>query len=282
VLQLDDPAAPELRVGELRVTVRTQAKRIPEAERRASTQLLGEVRSSPQGRVRVQGPVAPSAASEAVLEPHAHDRHHSQAAIVDLSQQALLLLGHVGNGFASRQAEGAIALVITGVLPRWRLQVEDLDGANEGQDLQDTQTRDLGRGGEAIREICELHTLAGGAEAGPPEVLRHDVAQARKHRHTAVLQLDDPAAPELRVGELRVTVRTQAKRIPEAERRASTQLLGEIRSSAAHGARRGRGPGSRAADASGRGASHGQGTGPGQRGRGGGRCGGGRLRRGIG
>merc|ERR1712032_1026649 len=38
-------------------------------------------------RVRVQGPIAPSASGEAILEEHPQDGHHRQAAVGDLRVQ---------------------------------------------------------------------------------------------------------------------------------------------------------------------------------------------------
>jgi len=61
--------------------VRREADRIPETDRGLHPRLGLE---SPQGRVRVQRPIAPRAACEPVLEEHANDRHHGQAAVRQL------------------------------------------------------------------------------------------------------------------------------------------------------------------------------------------------------
>jgi len=70
------------------------------------------------------------------LEEHPNDSHHGKAAIVDLSQQALLLLHRIIDGLAPWQAKGAIALIVTSVLARDALQVEDLNDAHKGDDLK--------------------------------------------------------------------------------------------------------------------------------------------------
>jgi len=93
------------------------------------------------------------------LEKHADDGHHRQAAVVDLCQQALLLLLLVLNALAPRKAKGSVAIIIARILPRLRLQIEDLDGADKGNDLKPANKGDLGGSTQAVGDVLECKFL---------------------------------------------------------------------------------------------------------------------------
>jgi len=160
VLNLDDPAALELGTGHSRIVKVAEVQGVPEAKWRTGTKLVGEVRGcSPQRRVRVEGPITPSRSSQTILEKHADDGHHRQAAVVDLCQQALLLLLLVLNALAPRKAKGSVAIIIARILPRLRLQIEDLDGADKGNDLKPANKGDLGGSTQAVGDVLECKFL---------------------------------------------------------------------------------------------------------------------------
>jgi len=77
MLDLRLPAA--LEVGF--VAILAQAQRVPEADRWLHTQLALE---GTERRVCVQCPVSPCAASQSILEQHAHDSSHGKTAICEL------------------------------------------------------------------------------------------------------------------------------------------------------------------------------------------------------
>jgi len=63
------------------ITILSVAERVPVTQGRLHAKLPLE---RPQRRVCVERPVTPSGAGEAVLEHHAHDCHHRQAAVCQL------------------------------------------------------------------------------------------------------------------------------------------------------------------------------------------------------
>jgi len=182
----------------------------------------------PQRRVGVVGPIAPSLARKTVLIEHPDDGNHRKTAVVDLCEQALLLLLLVRDAPAPGQAEGAVTLVVARVLLGGALQIGDLNVADEREDLQPAEPGDLGHGCQAVRDVLETQALRRREEARPLEVVGHDVSDARNHGHAAVLELDDPAALELRRGDRGVIVLGQAQGVPVAQRRAHAELRGEI------------------------------------------------------
>merc|ERR1719215_1850875 len=91
----------------LRITVLAQAQGVPEAHRSLHAKLTLE---GPQGRGGEERPIAPRLSGEAILEEHAHDCHHRQAAVGNLCIQAPCALGWVLHTLAS-DAEPALAVV---------------------------------------------------------------------------------------------------------------------------------------------------------------------------
>jgi len=90
-----------------------------------------------------------------------------------------------------------------------------------------------------VRDVGELDAVGGAEVAGPLEVLRHYVADARDHAHAAMLDLHAAAPVEL----LGVSVGAVARRVPESRGRLHAQLVLEgtraqphLRTSGAHGA----------------------------------------------
>jgi len=73
---LDLSGAPALEGS--RIPILGKPDGVPEAHRVLHAELALE---GPQGRARVGGPVAPGAASEAILEEHADDGHHCEPAV---------------------------------------------------------------------------------------------------------------------------------------------------------------------------------------------------------
>merc|ERR1712203_653024 len=109
--------------------------------------------SSPQGRGCVICPVAPGTACKPILEKKSYDCHHCQTAIVDLSEEALLLSLRVGYARTPRKAEGAIPFIVACELFCRALQVGHLDRTNKRHDLQPALQRDLGAGCKAIGDV---------------------------------------------------------------------------------------------------------------------------------
>merc|ERR1719221_2133103 len=104
---LDLGRAPALELG--RVAVLAIASGVPEARRGLDAQLGLE---GPQRRGLVQRPVAPRRARESVLEEHADDRQHRQAAVGQLRIQLFLprLRGPIVHGGNRNAPEAEVAL----------------------------------------------------------------------------------------------------------------------------------------------------------------------------
>mmetsp|Transcript_100218 Transcript_100218/g.287925 ORF Transcript_100218/g.287925 Transcript_100218/m.287925 type:complete len:211 (+) Transcript_100218:299-931(+) len=152
VLDLDGAAAQEV----LLVAVRGEVQGVPEAVGRLDAQLVLE-RS--QRRGRVERPIAPRAASKTILEKHADDRHHGQAAVRQLRIQALLPQHRIRGG-----EERGLPAAVAGVAHLAVGVVAEAAGALAeeavGQDLQPTGARHLGDGSQAIRHVSELNVLS--------------------------------------------------------------------------------------------------------------------------
>merc|ERR1711972_1213476 len=101
---------------------------------------LFEVCTSSQGRICVERPVTPSAARQSILEEHADDRHHGQAAIRQLCRQLLLLLCGV------RRREDLEAKVALARRRARRLILREPAEGTVSQDLGPARTRHLGDG----------------------------------------------------------------------------------------------------------------------------------------
>merc|ERR1712125_129674 len=79
----------------LHAAIGSESSGVPKANWRLHAKLRLE---GTQWGAGVEGPVAPGAASEAVLEEHTNDGHHRQTTVGDLSSELLLLLRSVGGG----------------------------------------------------------------------------------------------------------------------------------------------------------------------------------------
>ena len=95
----------------------------------------------------------------AILEEHADDRHHGQAAVGDLRGELLGLLSRVRGGQhleaeVTRGSRSARGLVLGG-----------LAEGHVGQDLAPASGRHLGDGGEAVGHILELQARGRGEVA---------------------------------------------------------------------------------------------------------------------
>mmetsp|Transcript_35825 Transcript_35825/g.64750 ORF Transcript_35825/g.64750 Transcript_35825/m.64750 type:complete len:249 (+) Transcript_35825:589-1335(+) len=186
MLQLHSAAAPEV----VRISVLGQARRIPEAHRclHAEVGLKGRCARKPHRTA--------CGAEEAVLRHHARDGHHGQPAIVELRVQGAFVLLRVSlarEDWHSKAAEArSVASDAALLLAHW----EELEERNENADLSPTLSRHLVEGGHAVWDVRELEILGGRAEARPAEILRRDVANARKHGDAAVLDLGAASAEE--------------------------------------------------------------------------------------
>mmetsp|Transcript_81182 Transcript_81182/g.205187 ORF Transcript_81182/g.205187 Transcript_81182/m.205187 type:complete len:289 (-) Transcript_81182:343-1209(-) len=214
MLKLYAPAALEGK----QVPIGGEAHGIPKAHGLLHAQL---VLKGTQGRVRVQGPIAPRRASETVLEEHANDGHHSQTAIRQLRVQALppqvLVLRGQQRGLPagiSRVAPLTVAVVAEATRALTEQSIQD--------DLHPSCTWHLGDGSQAVRDVLKLQICSWGEIARKlTRDLRRDVAHGRQHGDPAMLQLG--LTPALEV--LNAAIGGVADGIPEAQRRLHTQLV---------------------------------------------------------
>merc|ERR1719432_620613 len=136
----------------LNAAIRREPGGVPKAHRRLHTKLVLE---STQRRSRVEGPVTPRGASEAVLEEHSDDRHHSQAAVCDLRRKLLLLLRRVRGG---QPLEAEVARSSRGAR---RLVLRELAEGTVRNDLRPARGRHLGDRRKAVGDVRELETRRG-------------------------------------------------------------------------------------------------------------------------
>merc|ERR1719148_11151 len=139
-------------IESVRITIFTQADGVPKTERRLHAELALE---GPQGRARVGGPVAPGAASEAILEEHADDGHHREPAVgyfcAELRLPRCRIVGceqrrpppHV-----SWLTYLALALAVPGQLSKRAI----------GDDLAPPRRRDLRDCRQTVRDVSERKT----------------------------------------------------------------------------------------------------------------------------
>mmetsp|Transcript_109188 Transcript_109188/g.223060 ORF Transcript_109188/g.223060 Transcript_109188/m.223060 type:complete len:336 (+) Transcript_109188:373-1380(+) len=210
---------------ELEVTARgREAKGVPEAHGRLHPGLILE---GAQRRVRVQSPISPCRPCEAILEEHADDGHHGQAAIGQLRGKFLLPRIRVVDGGRREtedkvvpDAEEAVALVVARGASRVLPPEEALVVPKEEGNLQESLDGDLGKRPEAAGDIRKLQAQGGADVAWKLGVLRHNVADACQHADAAVLEFHSAAALE----GVNVAVRGQAERVPEADRCLDAKL----------------------------------------------------------
>merc|ERR1719436_2290407 len=202
--------APSLESGE--VAIRAEAERVPKANRILNAKLALE---GPQRRPRVQGPVTPGRARKTILEEHADDGHHCQAAIRDLSAELLRLLLRVRRG---EHLPAVVAWSATLVILEAAAELAEAEVRN---DLRPAQGRHLRDRRQAVRDVLELQA-SGGAQV-PRDLasdLRSDVAHGCQHADAAMFQFN--GAPSLESGE--VAIRAEAERVPKANRILNAKL----------------------------------------------------------
>merc|ERR1719188_2003369 len=186
------------------VTIFAQAKWIPITNGRLNTELALE---GAKWRRRVQGPVAPRRASQAVLEEHAHDCYHRKAAICDFSAQLLGLLRRV------IRREHLPAVVTWSAAFIVLEAPAALHDAGEEDDLHPAERRNLREGRHAVGNVGERQTIRGADHTWPLVVLRYDVTSRRNHTDATVLNLYRAAA--LEGGE--IAIGSEAEGVPETD-----------------------------------------------------------------
>mmetsp|Transcript_96590 Transcript_96590/g.297803 ORF Transcript_96590/g.297803 Transcript_96590/m.297803 type:complete len:325 (+) Transcript_96590:65-1039(+) len=162
MLQLRHPAPPEGRL----VAVRGEARGVPEPRRGLHPELLLE-------GVRRQPHLRAGRPHSAVLEEHAQNRNHGQAAVGNLSIELLLADLWVSNGWGVDDAVRPKLVIVRpvlnrreadneagGKLPRRQLWVlvgsEQLHGQAKEDDLLPPNGRDLRQSSQAVGDIREL------------------------------------------------------------------------------------------------------------------------------
>jgi len=216
-------------VERVRVAILRKAQRVPIAEGRLHTELALKGGAG-------QPHVWPGGAKESVLEQHARDGHHGQAAVGELRiQRPLALVGTVGLALVERPAKVTCVGKVSRCAVRL-LHIEDrIDEAHEGKDLHAASDGNLSKGLQAIWDVVERQAQGRRAKPGPTEVLGGDVAHARQHRDAAMLELTGAAALELHL----VPILGEPQRVKEAHRGLDAELLLEGASREPHlGARR--------------------------------------------
>jgi len=202
-------------VERVRVAILRKAQRVPIAEGRLHTELALKGGAG-------QPHVWPGGAKESVLEQHARDGHHGQAAVGELRiQRPLALVGTVGLALVERPAKVTCVGKVSRCAVRL-LHIEDrIDEAHEGKDLHAASDGNLSKGLQAIWDVVERQAQGRRAKPGPTEVLGGDVAHARQHRDAAMLELTGAAALELHL----VPILGEPQRVKEAHRGLNTELL---------------------------------------------------------
>merc|ERR1719336_1624817 len=143
--------------------------------------------------------VGPRCAESPVLEEHAQNREHGQAAVGQLRVQ--LTLAQRGLGLDGVEGADEAQAVVPRLAGHGRVLHEadarvlrecppsTLDGAAEEEDLQPAEDGHLREGAEAVRHVGELELSGGREETREAEVLGGDVADASVHGDAAVLDL---------------------------------------------------------------------------------------------
>jgi len=201
------------------VAVLGQAERIEESNRRLSAKFVLECA---EWRVSIERPVPPSAASESILEQHAHDRHHRQPSVGELRSKPPLPCLRVTAREERRppaHVSRLVPLVDVSVVARI-----DLAEGGVRNNLEPAQAWHFGDGRQAVGNVGKLHFLREREVAWPVACnLWRDVAHCGQHANAAVLDLHRSPALE-GVG---VAVLGQAERIEESNRRLRSKLVFE-------------------------------------------------------
>mmetsp|Transcript_22408 Transcript_22408/g.46186 ORF Transcript_22408/g.46186 Transcript_22408/m.46186 type:complete len:391 (+) Transcript_22408:530-1702(+) len=189
VLQLHIAAAAE----GCSVTAFREAERIPKSSRRLHAKLrLKGARSLVEAIRR---------AEETVLHPQTDDSHHRQSAVGKLGVQPSLARLRIANALG-RDAQHHVAVselalaVVSRLRGIHRLVDDPLVAAAQGHPLQPALGRNLGDGCQAIWHVGELEVGGWRKVARKLEVLRHHIANSRKHGDAAVLDLRLTTAAE--------------------------------------------------------------------------------------
>merc|ERR1719323_1880343 len=173
--------------------------------------------SSAERGAGVERPVTPSRTSEAILEKHSYDGHHSKASVGDFSIQAPRPHLNVVGGKQRR-----LPAVVTGCsFVNLATEAAGLAPGSVGEDLEPASSRHLGDRRKAVGDISKLELRGVGQVARELACeLRCDVAHGGQHGDAAMLDLRGAAALE----GLLVSVLGVAKGVPEAERRLNAKL----------------------------------------------------------
>jgi len=205
VLQLDRAAA--LESG--RITIRSEANRVPEANRGLHSELVLE------GRL-AQPHLWASVTHDAVLEEHRHDGSHGKTPVRQLGVELPRLLSWIRR---SQKLPAIVTWSACLVVVEASLVVDE---AHVGNDLCPAKRRHLGKSCQTVGHIRKLQAHGGRQVARELACdLRRQVAHAGKHADAPVLQLDRAAALESG----RITIRSEANRVPEANRGLHSELV---------------------------------------------------------
>ena len=197
-----------------------------EATRNLAVRFLDEDTSRASGRPKRRGgverPVSPGRAREAVLEQHAHDRHHRQPPVGQITVEALLVLHRVANATETGKPPAPDGLVVS----RWARVVIREDGglhqADEGNDLKPAYCWYLPDRSQPVGDVCELQVHLRRQIPRPFSAeLRLQVAHASAHRDAPVLVLSVAPPFEYRL----IAVGGQAQRVPKAQGRLCADLV---------------------------------------------------------
>mmetsp|Transcript_45920 Transcript_45920/g.92618 ORF Transcript_45920/g.92618 Transcript_45920/m.92618 type:complete len:351 (-) Transcript_45920:525-1577(-) len=208
-----------------RVAIGSEPSRVPEAGGRLDAQLILEgpersLRGGRQPHLRASGP------DEAILHNHACDGDHGQASVVELCVQGAFATSSIADCArpssdeeprdSQLAASGGVSRDAVCLLPEGK----QLQEGDEDADLAPALGRDLGECRNAIGDVCELEVQGRRAITRPTEVLGGNVAHARYHSNTSVLDLRNAPSSE----GFRVTIRGKAQGIPVLERERGTKL----------------------------------------------------------
>mmetsp|Transcript_108783 Transcript_108783/g.152069 ORF Transcript_108783/g.152069 Transcript_108783/m.152069 type:complete len:228 (+) Transcript_108783:392-1075(+) len=200
-----------------------ETSRVKETQRFHGTHLLGRVEGwwfwrlifcfCTQRGCCVEAPVAPSRASQTVLEKHANNRHHGKSSIGQLGSKFTLaclrvldLTQEVGESNTivawltslSRVLHAELTLTRTTSSSGGRRLEESscLNQTGEGDDLSTTKHWQLRQSSKAVWHICKLQSKRWRKVSWELVVLRYDVANCGIHGNAAMLDLHCTSALE--------------------------------------------------------------------------------------
>mmetsp|Transcript_50609 Transcript_50609/g.108389 ORF Transcript_50609/g.108389 Transcript_50609/m.108389 type:complete len:224 (-) Transcript_50609:335-1006(-) len=184
--------------------------------------MANQLQSLPLLNTRCSEPHTGRGAHGAVLEHHAHDGNHRQAAVGKLSVQFALPALRVAHGPARiGHTQDAGILIVARVPGRVGPVETGVNQAAEEGDLQPTEWGHLGESRESVGHVRELDARGGGEEPGELEVLRREVPDCGEHGDAAVLELNLAAAFE----RVHIAILGVADGIPEAHRSLHAKLI---------------------------------------------------------